>query len=296
MENIEQSASAKDNVDEVSELKVVIGGDTVDVNKPGTYIITYNVSDKAGNKAEPSLSRKITIRPQTVIAIGSTADLGEIGVKNAMPGDVQNLTTLILYKLNNDNSYTEIARKDLNDSETTYVFKNKTLGIGKYYVTQTVNGIESASSNIVEIVDIDRPYITLIGPENLSFVWSESKLPDYDGKENKFFDPGATANDYLADQNKDTLMLTSKLTKPNSTEPTTCIEETLKCDISIDQPGVYTITYSVKAGRGATADDKQRTIIIAPPKTAEPVSVQAQVTSRLILMLIITISKRFLQP
>ena len=87
-----------------------------------------------------------------------------------------------------------------------------------YYVTQTVNDLTSKESNTVEVVDIDRPYITLNGPEKPSFVWKESNLPDYDGAANKFNDPGAIAKDYLADQNKDILNLTTKLTKPNSTQ------------------------------------------------------------------------------
>ena len=42
----------------------------------------------------------------------------------------------------------------------------KILGTGHYYVTQTINGIESVTSNIVDIVDIDRPYITLMARKN----------------------------------------------------------------------------------------------------------------------------------
>ena len=50
---IEQEATATDNIDDDSALteNIVIGGDTVDTNTPGIYIITYNVSDAASNAA-----------------------------------------------------------------------------------------------------------------------------------------------------------------------------------------------------------------------------------------------------
>ena len=50
-------ATATDDVD--GDLTVEVGGDTVDVNTAGTYTITYNVSDAAGNAA--------TERTRTVI-------------------------------------------------------------------------------------------------------------------------------------------------------------------------------------------------------------------------------------
>ena len=44
-------ATATDNVDGNITAKIVVGGDAVNVNTAGTYVITYNVSDTAGNAA-----------------------------------------------------------------------------------------------------------------------------------------------------------------------------------------------------------------------------------------------------
>ncbi|MFI1770277.1 immunoglobulin-like domain-containing protein, partial [Thalassobellus citreus] len=47
----ELGATASDNKDGDISANIVIGGDTVNSNVAGTYIITYNVSDVAGNPA-----------------------------------------------------------------------------------------------------------------------------------------------------------------------------------------------------------------------------------------------------
>ncbi|MBE0423033.1 MAG: DUF5011 domain-containing protein [Lutibacter sp.] len=52
-------ATAEDDLDGDITANIVVGGDVVDVNTAGTYIITYNVSDAAGNAA--------TQRTRTVI-------------------------------------------------------------------------------------------------------------------------------------------------------------------------------------------------------------------------------------
>jgi len=55
----DDEASATDNVD--GYLELVVGGDTVDTSKVGTYTITYNVSDAAGNKAV-EVKRTVTVK------------------------------------------------------------------------------------------------------------------------------------------------------------------------------------------------------------------------------------------
>jgi hypothetical protein len=47
----EQGATATDDVDGDLTASIVIGGDTVDTGTAGTYTVTYNVSDAAGNAA-----------------------------------------------------------------------------------------------------------------------------------------------------------------------------------------------------------------------------------------------------
>lgn len=44
-------ATAADNVDGVITARIVVAGDPVNTAKAGTYMVTYNVSDAAGNKA-----------------------------------------------------------------------------------------------------------------------------------------------------------------------------------------------------------------------------------------------------
>lgn len=48
---VDPGATASDNIDGDISGNISVSGDTVDVNTPGTYIITYNVSDAAGNAA-----------------------------------------------------------------------------------------------------------------------------------------------------------------------------------------------------------------------------------------------------
>jgi|GEM_PF-416430 len=49
---IELGASAEDDTDIGINDKVIIGGDVVDVFKTGTYVVTYDVTDKDNNKAK----------------------------------------------------------------------------------------------------------------------------------------------------------------------------------------------------------------------------------------------------
>ena len=53
-------ATATDNVDGDITTSIVVSGDTVDVNTAGTYTITYNVSDAAGNPAT-EVTRTVTV-------------------------------------------------------------------------------------------------------------------------------------------------------------------------------------------------------------------------------------------
>ena len=57
----EEGATAEDDVDgDISSL-ISTGGDTVDTDVEGTYIITYNVADSSGNAAE-EVTRTVNVR------------------------------------------------------------------------------------------------------------------------------------------------------------------------------------------------------------------------------------------
>lgn len=283
---IEYGARATDNVDNATQLssKIVIDSSRVNMNIPGKYSVTYNVMDNAGNIAN-TVTRTIVISPHAVIAIGSNADLGEVGVKNAFPGVV-----LKLYSVTDSTTPIAIS-KPLPTDITTYVFKNPTLADGtipntnmkippgSYYVIQEfsigeIEPLKSMRSNIVDVKDMNRPYITITGSENLFFIWNKSDNDyTYNSGMNigQFADPGATAEDYLDD---DVELTNSIKTKATFGTTELCNENILTnppCAQLIDMvvPGVYTITYSVTTKRGAKADDKQRIITIAPPKVGQ---------------------------
>ncbi|MEO0900784.1 MAG: immunoglobulin-like domain-containing protein [Bacteroidota bacterium] len=64
---VDPGATATDNVDGNITANIAVGGDTVDTNVAGTYIITYNVSDAAGNPAT-EVTRTVNV---TVPAVDS---------------------------------------------------------------------------------------------------------------------------------------------------------------------------------------------------------------------------------
>lgn len=260
----DEGATATDNITPSLELNIISSG-SVNTTMPGIYTITYNVTDAAGNLAKP-LTRKITVKPRPVIAIGGIASTGEVGVTDIFPGVVDRKTTLNLYKFETDNNgneiITRVTTRDLTNNELTYVLRK--YGPGRYYVTQTVNGQESRQSNIVEIVDIDRPYITLNGLETVQLVFGEATLPYYDGT--NFIDPGANADDYLQAED---LKLKATLVDPNKAQMG-IKEETGKLiqypKTVLPVPGIYAIKYTASAPRGSVAEEKQRIIELAPPK------------------------------
>ncbi|MFI1770105.1 immunoglobulin-like domain-containing protein, partial [Thalassobellus citreus] len=61
-------ATASDNKDGDISANIVIGGDTVNSNVAGTYIITYNVSDVAGNPAT-QVTRTVNVIPDTTTPV-----------------------------------------------------------------------------------------------------------------------------------------------------------------------------------------------------------------------------------
>ncbi|XID90250.1 Ig-like domain-containing protein [Paenibacillaceae bacterium WGS1546] len=107
----------------------------VDSNVVGTYIVTYNVSDHAGNAAD-EVQRTVTVIPPAVTVTGSTGGARRITVSDAIPGSL-----LTLY----DRQHAQVGNQGTTDDEGTFVFSSVPIGRG-YYVTQMVNGIASNPS------------------------------------------------------------------------------------------------------------------------------------------------------
>ncbi|MGB0937610.1 MAG: immunoglobulin-like domain-containing protein [Colwellia sp.] len=78
-------ATATDNVDE--SVTVVVGGDTVDTNTVGTYTITYNATDAAGNQAS-EITRAVSVvavqQSLSGTAAGGAAIVGTVTVKDSL--------------------------------------------------------------------------------------------------------------------------------------------------------------------------------------------------------------------
>ncbi|MDJ0765843.1 MAG: DUF5011 domain-containing protein [Myxococcota bacterium] len=69
---IELGATVSDNSDD--DLSVVIGGDPVDNNTPGTYVVSYSATDRCGNAAQTVL-RTVSVVDTTPPVIECPADL-----------------------------------------------------------------------------------------------------------------------------------------------------------------------------------------------------------------------------
>ena len=69
-------ATALDDVDGDISGAIVVGGDTVNTTATGTYIVTYNVADTAGNDA-PEVTRTVNVLP---VALSDNANLSDLKI------------------------------------------------------------------------------------------------------------------------------------------------------------------------------------------------------------------------
>ncbi|MFH1522942.1 MAG: immunoglobulin-like domain-containing protein [Patescibacteria group bacterium] len=149
---IDPGATALDDLDGNISSSIVIGGDLVNVNILGTYIVTYNVKDSAGNSAM-EVSR-------TVKVVDTTAPI--ITLKGSNP------ITIVVGSEYNDPGAMATDNYD-NDLTASIIMVNPVMVniIGKYIVTYNI--ADSSSNQAIEVtrtvnvVDATTPIITLLG-------------------------------------------------------------------------------------------------------------------------------------
>ncbi|MFD2822446.1 immunoglobulin-like domain-containing protein [Lacinutrix iliipiscaria] len=174
----ELGANATDNVDGDISSAIVIGGDTVDTNSVGTYVVTYNVSDAAGNAAA-EVTRTVNVNPDTtppVITLNGASTI------NLIVGDTYTeLGATAIDNLDGDISGDIVIGGDTVDANT----------VGAYVITYNVS--DAAGNNAVEVtrtVNVNEPSTGCSGGissfpysegfENTLGAWTQSTSDDID--------------------------------------------------------------------------------------------------------------------
>jgi len=225
----ELGAVATDNIDvDISENIVKVG--TVDTSKAGTYTITYDVSDKVGNKA---------------IQITRTVIVKDVVISdNIVPTITLNGASTINLVLNATyNELGAVATDNVDGDISANIVKVGTVDTSKagtYTITYDVsdsvgNNAIQVSRNIVVTLDKISPIISLNGTTIINIAIGEKYIEK------------ATASDNI-DGN-----ITSNIIKVGSVDTTTL--------------GTYTITYDVSDSSGNKATQITRTVIVTPKPT-----------------------------
>jgi hypothetical protein len=216
---IEDGASATDLVD--GSVSVTIGGDTVDENTPGTYIITYDAVDKAGNSAVQQ-TRTVTVADTTPPTLTL---LGQAVINHPQDSIYNDAGATASDSFDDDAILTSTiaVSGDNVDVNTvgTYIIQ--------YDVSDSSGNAAAPVSRTVIVEDTTAPIITLTGS---SLVTIE--------RGNSYTDAGATASDN------------------NDGDLTTNIATTGSVNTLV--AGDYVISYNVSDAAGNAALQVQRTV------------------------------------
>jgi hypothetical protein len=161
-------ATAVDSVD--GSVSVTSSG-SVDTSRVGTYIITYNAIDSAGNQATP-ITREVIVSDSSspvITLIGNNRMSVNLGETFNDPGATA---------IDNVDGIVSVISLGIVDTNT----------LGTYIITYTaVNSAGNTATPItreVIVVDTTPPVITIIGDNPMSLM-----------KDSTFIDPGASATD-----------------------------------------------------------------------------------------------------
>src|SRR5690554_6167840 len=213
----EQGANTTDNC---TVGAVTIGGDTVDVNTPGTYTVTYNVTDANGVPAV-EVTRTVTVQdttapvitlnganPQTIEACDNYTELGATA---------------------NDPCFGDISGSIVIDASAV-----NTAVVGTYTVTYNVDDADgnpaAQVTRTVKVVDTTAPTITLNGanPQTIEACGTYNEL-------------GATANDPCFGDITGSILIDASA-------------------VNTAVVGTYTVTYNVTDAAGNVATQVTRTV------------------------------------
>ncbi len=244
-------ATASDDVDGDISADIVVGGDTVDTNTVGTYVITYNVSDAAGNTAI-EVTRTVVVEeeappepepdttPPVITLSGSATMTLTVGDTFTDPGasatdDVDGSVAVFTsgtVDTNTAGTYTlTYTAEDSSDNEAT--------------ATRTVIVEEEAPPQPEP--DTTAPVISLVGDNPQVIIVGE-----------EYTEPGATASDNIDGD------ITGSIAADSSAVNTTTV-------------GEYEVTYNVSDAAGNAATQVVRTVSVVEtepeptPDTTAPV-------------------------
>ena len=239
----ELGATATDNVDGNLTSSIVVGGDVVNTSVVGSYQVTYNVSDAAGNAATEVI-RTVNVNADTtppVITLigGSTINLNigetynELGATatDNFDGDISG-NIVITGSVNTAVAGTYFVNYNVSDSS----------GNAAAQVTRTVNVAP----------DTTPPVITLIGASTINLNVGDT-----------YTEQGATATDNLDGD------LTANIVIGGSVDTNTA--------------GVYQVTYNVSDAAGNAATEVIRTVNVNADTTPPVITLIGASTINLIV-------------
>jgi hypothetical protein len=191
---IDPGATATDDLDGDITANIVVGGDTVDVNTAGTYIVTYNVSDAAGNAATQRtrtvivaadvVAPVITLTGSATINIslggsftdpGATAtdDVdGDITANIVVGGDAVNVNTAGTYTITYNVT-------DASGNAATEVKRTVIVSDPNSCISETTESYNAANLNMTFLTDPSADFIS----DGAGFSWIDN--PDTNNDVNK---------------------------------------------------------------------------------------------------------------
>jgi hypothetical protein len=239
----ELGATAVDNVDG-NTLTVLIDSSAVNNSIPGTYVVTYNVTDNAGNICEEIVR---TISVVDILAPVITVP-GSITVDATDSSGTAATNAAIAAFLN-----AASASDDVDDSVTVTHDAPTTFPLGETIVTFTATDASNNTSTKTATITVDdntAPVITLAGSDAVTLNIGED-----------YAELGATAVDNV-DGNTLTVLIDSSA-------------------VNNSIPGTYVVTYNVTDNAGNISEEVVRTISVvdvSAPVISVPESITVDAT------------------
>ena len=219
----DQGATASDDIDGNLTSSIVVGGDTLDTNTVGSYVITYNVSDAAGNAATEVI-RTVVVNADTTAPVITLIGASSI---NLNIGDAYNeLGATASDNLDGDISANIVITGTVNTASAGTYFVN-------YNVSDSSGNSAAQVTRIINVAaDTTAPVINLIGASTLNLT-----VGDF------YTEQGATATDNVDGDLTGSIVITGS--------------------VNTSVAGSYALNYNVSDNSGNAATQVVRTVNVS---------------------------------